>query len=91
MRRVGWWFLERSRAEQSPEATRVRGRGMHKFKSTGQARKFVSAHTAVQNELTLAGTWLGLNTIGISGQLRLESGVGRLPEPRGQIFKVWMN
>jgi putative transposase len=38
-----------NRAEQSHEATRVRERGMRKFKSVGQAQKFLSAHAAVYN------------------------------------------
>jgi putative transposase len=44
---------ENNRAEQSHEATRVRERGMRKFKSAGQAQKFVSAHTAVSNLFNL--------------------------------------
>ena len=40
---------ENNRAEQSHEATRVRERGMRKFKSTTQAQRFVTAHAAVQN------------------------------------------
>jgi putative transposase len=38
-----------NRAEQSHEATRVRERGMRKFKSSRQAQRFVTAHAAVQN------------------------------------------
>ena len=38
-----------NRAEQSHEATRVRERGMKRFKSMGQAQRFVTAHAAVQN------------------------------------------
>ena len=38
-----------NRAEQSHESTRVRERGMRKFKSIGQAQKFLSAHAAVYN------------------------------------------
>ncbi|MEH6569624.1 MAG: DDE-type integrase/transposase/recombinase, partial [Halioglobus sp.] len=40
---------ENNRAEQSHEATRVRERGMRKFKSVRQAQRFQSAHTAVSN------------------------------------------
>ena len=40
---------ENSRVEQSHEATRVRERGMRKFKSGRQAQRFLSAHAAVQN------------------------------------------
>jgi putative transposase len=42
-----------NRAEQSHESTRVRERGMRKFKSVGQAQIFLSAHTAVYNQFNL--------------------------------------
>ena len=42
-----------NRAEQSHEATRVRERGMRKFKSMKQAQKFVTAHAAVSNLFNL--------------------------------------
>jgi putative transposase len=42
-----------NRAEQSHESTRVRERGMRKFKSVGQAQKFLSAHAAVYNLFNL--------------------------------------
>ena len=42
-----------NRVEQSHEATSVRERGMRKFKSTRQAQRFVTAHTAVQNLFNL--------------------------------------
>ncbi len=38
---------ENNRAEQSHEATRVRERGMRRFKSIRQAQRFVTAHAAV--------------------------------------------
>ena len=44
---------ENNRAEQSHEATRVRERGMRKFKSVRQAQRFLSAHTAVSNLFNL--------------------------------------
>jgi putative transposase len=44
---------ENNRAEQSHEATRVRERGMRKFKSVRQAQRFVSAHAAVSNLFNL--------------------------------------
>ena len=45
---------ENNRAEQSHEATRVRERGMRgatfrRFKSVGQAQRFLGAHAAVSN------------------------------------------
>ncbi len=40
---------ENKRAEQSHEATRVRERGMRKFKSVRQAQKFLGTHAAVSN------------------------------------------
>ena len=44
---------ENNRAEQSHEATRVRERGMRRFKSVGQAQRFLSAHAAVYNLFNL--------------------------------------
>jgi putative transposase len=44
---------ENNRVEQSHEATRVRERGMRRFKSPGQAQRFVTAHTAVSNLFNL--------------------------------------
>jgi len=44
---------ENNRAEQSHEAIRVRERGMRKFKSVGQAQRFLSAHAAVSNLFNL--------------------------------------
>ena len=38
---------ENNRAEQSHEATRVRERGMGKFKSVKQAQRFLGTHAAV--------------------------------------------
>ena len=43
---------ENNRAEQSHEATRVRERGMRKFKSVKQAQRFLGAH-AVSNLFNL--------------------------------------
>ena len=40
-------------AEQSHEATRVRERGMRRFKSVKQAQRFLGAHAAVYNLLNL--------------------------------------
>jgi len=42
-----------NRAEQSHEVTRVRERGMRKFKSITQAQRFVTHHAAVQNLFNL--------------------------------------
>jgi putative transposase len=44
---------ENNRAEQSHEATRVRERGMRKFKSVKQAQRFLGAHAAVGNLFNL--------------------------------------
>ena len=44
---------ENNRAEQSHEATRVRERGMRKFKSTRQPQQFLGAHAAVSNLFNL--------------------------------------
>jgi putative transposase len=42
-----------NRAELSHQPTRVRERGMRKFKSTGQAQRFLSTHAAVYNLFNL--------------------------------------
>ena len=44
---------ENNRVEQSHEATRVRERGMRKFKSVRQTQQFLGAHGAVQNLFNL--------------------------------------
>jgi putative transposase len=44
---------ENNRAEQSHEATRVRERGMRKFKSVRQAQRFVAPHAAASNLLNI--------------------------------------
>ncbi len=44
---------ENNRAEQSHEATRVRERGMRRFKSMRQAQRFVDTHAAVYNLFNL--------------------------------------
>ena len=44
---------ENNRAEQSHGATRVRERGMRKFKSTRQAQQFLGAHAVVSNLFNL--------------------------------------
>ncbi len=42
-----------NRAEQSHESTRVRERGMRKFKAVGQVQRSVTAHAAVSNLFNL--------------------------------------
>ncbi len=44
---------ENNRAEQSHKITRVRERGMRKFKSVRQAQRFLGAHAAMQNLFNL--------------------------------------
>ena len=44
---------ENNRAEQSHQATRVRERGMRKFKSVKQAQRFLNTHAAVYNLFNL--------------------------------------
>ncbi len=44
---------ENNRVEQSHETTRVRERGMRKFKSMKQAQRFVTIHAAAQNLFNL--------------------------------------
>ena len=50
---------ENNRAEQSHEATRVRERGMRKFKSVGQAQRFLGAHAAFSNLFNLGRHLVG--------------------------------
>jgi putative transposase len=45
---------ENNRAKQSHEATRVRERGMSKFKSTKQPQQFLGAYVAVSNLFNLS-------------------------------------
>jgi hypothetical protein len=42
-----------NRAERSHQSTRVRERGMRRFKSTQQAQRFLSVHAAVHNLFNL--------------------------------------
>ena len=44
---------ENNRSEQSHEATKVRERGMRRFKSVRQAHRFLGAHAAVYNLFNL--------------------------------------
>jgi putative transposase len=48
-----------NRAEQSHEVTRVRKRGMRKFKSVGQAKRFLNNHAAVSNLFNLGRHLVG--------------------------------
>src|SRR6056300_759339 len=50
---------ENNRAEQSHEATRVRERGMRKFKSVRQAQRFLGVHAAVSNLFNLGRHLVG--------------------------------
>jgi putative transposase len=50
---------ENNRAEQSHELTRVRERGMRRFKSMAQAQRFVTIHAAVQNLFNLGRHLVG--------------------------------
>lgn len=56
---------ENNRVEQSHEATRVRERGMRRFKSVRQAQQFLGSLAAVSNFSIWVGTSCGLNIIGI--------------------------
>jgi len=42
-----------NRADQSHEATKVRERGMRRFKSMGQAQRLLGVHTSVSNLFNL--------------------------------------
>ena len=48
-----------NRVEQSHEATRVRERGMRKFKSIRQAQRFLGTHAAVSNLFNLGRHLVG--------------------------------
>jgi putative transposase len=48
-------------AERSHEATRVRERVMRRFKSTGQAQRFVDTHSAVSNLFNLGRQLVSAN------------------------------
>ena len=50
---------ENNRVEQSHEVTRVRERGMRKFKSVRQAQTFLTSYTAVQNLFNLGRHLVG--------------------------------
>jgi putative transposase len=50
-----------NRAEQSHEATRVRERGMRRFKSTSQAQQFLGTHSAVYNLFNLGRHLISAN------------------------------
>ena len=48
-----------NRVEQSHEATRVRDRGMRRFKSAGHAQRFLGTHAAVSNLFNLGRHLVG--------------------------------
>ena len=48
-----------NRAEQSHEPTRVRERGMRRFKSIGQAQRFLGTHAAGYNQFNLGRHLIG--------------------------------
>lgn len=50
---------ENNRAEQSHEVTRVRERGMRRFKSVRQAQRFLSVHAEVYNLFNLGRHLVG--------------------------------
>jgi putative transposase len=52
-------LYENNRAEQAHEATRVRERGMRRFKSVRQAQRFLDAHAAVANLFNLGRHLVG--------------------------------
>ncbi len=52
---------ENNRAEQSHKATRVRERGMRRFKPVRQAQRFLGAHAAVSNLFNLGRHQISAN------------------------------
>jgi transposase-like protein len=78
-----------NRAEQSHEATRVRERGMRRFKSVRQVQRFLGAYAAVHNLFNLCRHLGYLSvTIETSGAVRSQSGEGRLLDNRIQMRAV---
>jgi putative transposase len=65
---------EKNRAEQSHEATRVRERGMRRFKPVRQAQRFLGTHAAVYNLFNL-----GRHLVGAEHYWN----------PRGSAFAEW--
>lgn len=59
-----------NKAELSHQATRVRERGMRRFKSIGQAQRFLSAHAVVHNLFNL-----GRGMVSISSYRNFREGV----------------
>ena len=75
-------------AEQSHGATRVRERGMRKFKSVRQAQRFLCAYSAVSNLLNLGRHVVRVNIIVTLVSVRSMNGVARLLEKWGSISSV---
>jgi putative transposase len=67
---------ENNRAEQSHEATRLRERGMRKFKSVSQAQRFVTVHAAFQLYGGAVVTRLEIKLKDIGWQPKRCTGVG---------------
>jgi hypothetical protein len=53
--------MRNNRAEQSHEPTRVRERGMRRFKTPGQAQRFLNTHAAVSNLFNLGRHLISAN------------------------------
>jgi putative transposase len=81
---------ENNRAEQSHEATRVRERGMRRFKSVGQAQRFVTVHAEVHDLFNL-----GRHLVRSEHYRNLRTSAfaewSRALETRDQFFSVWMS
>ena len=79
-----------NRAELSHQPTRVRERGMHRFKSTTQTQRFLSTHAAVYNLFNLGRHLMSANhyrlfrarslPLGYNAPLRL--GIAQRPHDR---------
>ena len=76
---------ENNRAEQSHETTRVRERGMRKFKSAKQAQRFLGVYAVVSNLFNLDRHLASADYNRNLGQVRSVNGVGWLLEPGWQI------
>ncbi len=69
-----------SKAELSHQSTRVRERGMRRFKSIDQAQRFLSVHAVVYNLFNLGRGGFQHRSIEISGKVRLMNGEKLLNE-----------
>ena len=89
---VGWLVLSTSYqyannwAEQSREATKVRERGLLKFKSAGFAQRFVTAHAAVYNLFSIGRHMVSILLARQGSRCRVGCGAKEKHASRQQTF-----